>query len=278
MKIETLGFKKAGHNFPLDWLAAIVNRRPTALGLVVQDPNGKNGPELSVIHEACTPSMKQLEEFQKNAHDYNALAYFGELGSKFNPEDIGPFIIKDGNNQPFMALGFDGDFPGSADLKSGRTDAYNIASKNIIPTIVEVCEAAGGDIDKIMEILRDERLNTSFLEHVGHRGVLTIFPLEGDPIWLGKNELGEVYDWGQISNRHGFDDVKQDPEPVAETKKFAGFSFGKKAESSPLPLPKDVATKGTQPRKLVPEVRADGKNLPQPVKLPDWVHKNEDKR
>lgn len=283
MKIETLMTKKAGFNFPVELMAAIVSRRPTAIGFVVQDGTGKT-PELSVIHEAATPSVAQLEEFQRNAHDFNAMAYFGELGSKFNPEDIGPFIIKDGNGQPFMAVGLEGDFNGHTDLKSGRTEAYNLASKFIIPTLVEVCEYAGGDLEKIMATLNDDRLNESFLEHVGHRGVLTIFPLEGDPIWFGKNEIGGTYDWGQTSNRHGFDDVKQEPEKVEEPKKFAGFSFGKKQESSPPALPKeekkvqDAATPGNQPRKLVPEVRSDGKNLPQPVKLPDWVHKNDDKR
>lgn len=276
LKIGTLLTKKPGHTIPVELLAAIINRRPTAFGAVVQD---HESTELSVIHEASTPTMAQLEEFQQNAKDYQAMLYFGELGSKFNPEDIQPFVITDGDGKPFMAIGLEGDFPKHSQPNLGRTDDYNLASEIIIPTILEVCEL-GGEIEKIMSALNDDRFNKKFLEHVAHRGALTILPIEGDPLWLGKNELGNAYDWGQTSNRHGFDDVKQEPvKAEAPKKKFSFGAIGKKQEASPPALPKDVATKGADgPRTSVPEVRSDGKSLPQPVKCPDWIHKNEDKR
>lgn len=275
LKHGTLLTKKTGQLIPVELLAAILNRRPSAFGAVVQDLTGDK-PELSIIHEATTPTMAQLEEFQKNAKDFQAMLYFGELGSKFNPEDIQPLIIRDGDDKPFMAIGLEGDFPKYCE-PADRTEAYNLASKIIIPTILEVCELAGGELDPIIAALNDDRFNKTFLEHVAHRGALTIFPIEGDPINLGKNELGGVYDWGTTSQRHAFDDIKQEPKKV-EAKKGFSFYFDKKQEASPPALPKDVATKGDGPRTSVPEVRADGKNMPQPVKLPDWIHKNDDKR
>lgn len=276
MKIQTHLTKKAGQSIPVELCTILLNRPITAYGFAVQDGTGTS-PELAIKRESGKPTMAALDEFNRLARDFNAMLWFGELGSKFNKEDCGPLTIEDGDGKPFLALGIEGDFAKYADPASGRTDEYNYATKILIPSLIDILNVTGGDWDKMVERLNSDRFNNSdVLPHMAHRGVVTLFPLTGDPIWLGKNELGEAYDWGQVSNRHGFGDVKQEPEKVeVKAKGFSfGGMFGGKKEASPPPAP--AATKTT--KASVPEVRADGKDLPQPIKLPDWVHKNDDRR
>jgi hypothetical protein len=279
MKIQTHLTKKAGHDVPVELLAVILNRPVTAYGFAVQDATGDKA-ELAVKRESGKPTMSALNEFQRLAHDFSAMLWFGELGSKFNKEDCGPLTIEDGDGKPFLALGIEGDFAKYADPASGRTDEYNYAQKILIPSLIDILNVTGGDWDQIVERINSDRFNNSdILPHISHRGVVTLFPLTGDPVWLGKNELGEAYEWGQISNRHGFGDVKQEPTPKVEAKK--GFSFGglmgkKEATASPSPSPSPAEP--VESKTSVPEVRSDGKDLPVPIKLPDWVHKNDDKK
>jgi hypothetical protein len=276
MKIQTILTKRAGFDVPTELLVNILNRKPTAIGMVVQDTSGDK-PSLAIHRESGTPAMGQLNEFQKNAHDLNVMMYFGELGPKFAKEDTQPITIDDGDGKPFLCLGIEGDYPKHALPNSGHTDEYNYATSILIPSLLDILNLTGGDFDKIVERINEDRFNdTNILSQIGHRGSVTIFPLVGEPIWLGKNDMGEAYDWGECSNRHGYGDAKQDPIEQPAPKK-GGFSFGgfsKKTETSPPSSAAAAETKAEVKKTSVPEVSA--KTVA--VKVPDWVHKNDDKR
>ncbi len=278
MKIQTVIGKEPGHVVPSALLSALVKQKPTSFGFAVQctADDGKT-PELSIIREEADPKtlMEKLEMFQENAKDFRALICFGGP-DKFNPEDILPLVLNDGDDKPFMALGLEGDFPKFSEPSSGRTDEFNLASKIIIPSLLEICEMTEGDLSKIVASLGRESFNNNFLAQLGHRGILSILPLEGEFINFGKNELGEVYDWGFTSQRHGFGDAVQEPVKVVEEPKKKSFSFGnKKAVVGPPAPPQDVATAGDAPRTSVPAVAVD---KAAPLKVPPWVHGNENVR
>lgn len=282
MKVQTLLTKKDGFVAPTELLQIILARKPNAFGFAVQDKTGES-PELSIVREKGTPSLAQVQEFFGNAKDFPALVYFGELGDDHPTDDIQPFILRDGDDNPFLAIGFEGDVSKFADPASGHTEEYNFATKIIIPSLLEICEYADGDLEKILAKVNAPLFNDNLLAHLGHRGSLTIMPVDGDPVWLGKNELGEAYDWGQVSNRHGYGDAKQEPAPVAAAPKKNRFSFGSKKEA---PV-QDAATPGTAERTSVlpAGVTAGHGTTADPVKgskeraperPPSWVHKNSD--
>ena len=80
MKIQTHLTKKAGHDIPVELLANILNRQVTAYGFAVQDGTGDK-PELAVKRESGKPTMSALNEFQRLAHDFNAMLWFGVICS-----------------------------------------------------------------------------------------------------------------------------------------------------------------------------------------------------
>lgn len=273
--IQTVITKNAGHVVPKELLELILKKKPNAFGYVVQDGEG-----LSIGREEGTPEMVDLETMNTETVDYRSILTFGWMSEGFNKEDLQPFALYDGE-QPFLAFALEGDFP-KYDTNNGRTQEWNVVSEIIAPSLSDICELTGGDVEKLLAAIGKPMFNNNFLASMHHRGVLKILAPTGDfaPVQF-KNELGEVYDWGTTSQRHGYGDAVQEPAKAEEPKKR--FSFGsKKAEAPSAPkeaAPQDVATKGDAPRTSVPAVKAEAKPTgPMPVRPPDWCHKNDDKR
>lgn len=270
--IQTVITKNVGHIVPKDALQLILAKKPNVFGYVVQDGEG-----LSIGREEGTPEMVDLETMNTETVDFRTILTFGWLDTGFNKEDILPLALYDGET-PFLAFALEGDFP-KYDTNNGRTQEYNLVSEIIAPSLSDICELTGGDVEKLLATLGKPMFNNNFLAAIGHRGVLSILAPTGDFAHFSKNELGEVYDWGTMSQRHGFGDAKQEPVKVEEPKKR--FSFGsKKTEVTPPSLPKDVATKGEGPKTSVPTVKVEAPKTtgPMPVRPPAWCHNNDDKR
>jgi hypothetical protein len=269
--LQTVITKNAGHVVPKELLELILKKKPNVFGYVVQDGEG-----LSIGREEGTPEMVDLEGMNTETVALRSILTFGWLDAGFNKDDILPFAVYDGEN-PFLAFALEGDFP-KYDTNNGRTQEFNLVNEIIAPSLNAICELTGGDVEKLMAAIGKPMFNNNFLAAVGHRGVLSILAPTGDFVNLSKNDLGEVYDWGTTSQRHGLGDVKQEPVQIEEKK--PRFKFGSKPAVAGPAMPKDVATAGTAPRTSVPavkkeEVKATG---PLPVRPPAWCHNNDDKR
>ena len=266
--LQTVITKNAGHIVPVELLALIIAKKPTVFGYAVQDGEG-----LSIGREEGTPLMADLESMNGDTKDFRSQICFGWLEQGFNSEDILPFALYD-EDKPFLSIAIEGDFP-KYDTNNGRTQEFNLLTEIISPALQDICELTDGDIAKLLAALGKPSFNNNFLGHVGHRGILSILPYEGDFVSLSKNELGEVYDWGTVSQRHGYGDAKQEPAPVEA--KMPRFSFGSKKEEAPAVV---GPTKTSVPEVKVTVKPADTatKLSGTPVKPPEWLHSNEDKK
>lgn len=290
MNTQTIVHKAAGHIVPAAFFETLFSKqKPTAMGFSIQDASDDS----LVVHRTNEVlTLEQLNELCEKAKDFNAILTFSTFTETVGEEDIQPFVISDPNETPCFAIHMEGDFSKFCDPASGHSEEYNFATKIIIPTITEMVDDFGGDLDKVMSKLNGELFNTSFLSHVGHRGVINILPIIGDPVLLAKNELGETYEWGTVSQRHTFGDAKQEPAPVEQPKanKVLKWFSGKQPEvvKEVASDPKGQATKGDAPRTSVPAVAANSeqkypakpastaKGTVQAVKPPDWAKRNQD--
>lgn len=281
--LYTVVTKVAGEKIETDYLKLIFDKKPNVFGYAVQDGEG-----LSIGREEGTPDFDALEQMNEETKDMRSMLCFGWLDKGFNIEDIQPFTINDADDKPFLAIGLDGDFP-KYDTNNGRTQEFNLMAEIIAPSLADICELTDGDIAKLMATIGKPMFNNNFLAAVGHRGVLNILPFEGDSFYAGKDVLGgEPFTWGRTSNLHGWGEEKVQ-EVKTEVKK-PRFTFAGKKPAAPPALPQDVATKGEGPKTSVPEVKTVGattvkdvkkeapKAGPAPIRPPDWVHKNDDKR
>lgn len=282
---QTLLHVKAGSLPPDDMLKMLLDKiKPTAFGFCVQNvEQGK--PELAIVREdAKNMGFDELKSLFVNAKDYPITVYLASLADGYNPEDIQPFTINDGDDKPFMAIFLEGTMTGAHDEPKDHTEQYNLVNGLLIPTITEWCNDFEGDLDKINAKLRGDLFNKNFLSQIGHRAVLQIMPLEGDIINLGKNELGEIYEWGSLSQRHGYGDAIQEPVAVSPPAKKGFWGGSKKTTENPpgVHTVKDAATPGTADRhKSDSALPAKPRESQTPdvqtaAKVPAWLHKNDD--
>lgn len=284
---QTLLHVKAGSLPPDDLLELLLSKKPNAFGFTVQCvEDGK--PDLAVVREDATNmALSELKQLFVNAKDQPISVWLGNLNAGYDPEDIQPFLIRAGEDNIFMTIMLEGDIIGNTDPKE-HTEQYNYVNGILIPKIVEWCEDFEGDLDKITKKLTGDTFSKEFMMHVGHRAVLHIIPLEGDPVNLGKNDLGfEDEDWGWITQKHGYGDVKAEPEPVAAPKQR--FWGGKKPDNAVIgkdgkPIHDagtSVPASGQKSEQNYPakaKEAGDKNGAPPPIvtKPPAWCRSNDD--
>lgn len=216
----------AGHLPPDDLVRHVLKKvQPNAFGFSVQSvEDGK--PDLAISREGAGLEFDNIKTLCTNAKDHDIFVYLAKLPSSYNPDDIQPFVINDGDNNPFISIYLEGDILGTPE--EGHTEHYTYANGILIPKIAEWCEDFDGDLDKITAKLTGETFKKEFMMHVGHRAVLGIMPCDGDPIVISKNDLGtEPEDWGWVSMRLGFGDKVAEPVKVeAAAPKKNKFSWG----------------------------------------------------
>lgn len=232
MNEATIIWKKAGHTIDDRYLLRVLKDRPSAIGTVV-----RMNDDLVVSHDRGVPDLETMKKAIEAARDFETMLWLAKIVDQdpLKQEDIQPFVFEqDGKN--LLAIMVEGDFPKFAKPQSGTTDEGHFASDVIIPTLNDIAELANGDWDKFMEKLHGGLFEKQIMAHVGHRGLLTVMPCIGETMSLAQNELGAEYEWGAVSNHHGFDPKAEEEQAPKEEpkKKFSFFSGKSKAEETPV--------------------------------------------
>ena len=288
---QTIVHVKAGHQAPMQLMSCILAKKPNVWGVAIQDVEA-DGPELAIQREDATNlTIDDIKTLMENAKDRPLTMYFGKLKDGYHLDDIQPFIINDGNDQPFITVFIEGTVVNN-DEPAERTEQANFADKIIIPQILEWCADFEGDLDKITKKIGSEIFNNNLMAHVGHRAVIHIMPFDGEVITISKNELGEDdAEWGFTSQHHDYKAVKEQEPKAAEPEKKNKF-FAKKSTPTAAAAPakkdnppgvhtvgattvidtkvRDAATPGTEDRPVT------GKAEPLVMRVPSWLHKNGD--
>lgn len=242
---------KGGYLPPDDLLQHLLAKlKPNTFGCAIQNsyvPDGEKDavPDLAIIKEDA-PEFDDIKRVLVNAKkegNFPVTMWLGSLNSKYNPDDIQPYVLEDPETkEAFIALFLEGTLVGHDDPKD-RIEQYNYINGILMPKINDFCHAVEGDFAKIDAFLRKDSFNKEFLMHVGHRAVLQIVPKVGDPVPFGKNKLGgEPFEWGWVSQLMGYGDAKvQEPEVkkslVATAAARFGGGWGKKTTSVPSTQP-----------------------------------------
>jgi hypothetical protein len=269
---------KAGTLPPEKLLAAILAKKPTAFGYAVQNVYEKK-PDLAITRDAVDGLKIEevLSLLNGDAKDWPITLYFGMLKKGFNPEDIQPFVIQDGDGNDFISLFLEGTIVGHDEPKE-RTEQFNLVNGVLIPKILEWCDDFEGDIEKISAKFKGKVFRDDFMTHIGHRAILHVLPVTGDTVNLGTNEMGGEYDWGWTTQTLDFDKVVEQKETSASKPRF-GFRGGTTAAATSVPAsppPKDTAVKNSN---AVGSRPAQAQVTGAPVmaaRPPAWVHRNED--
>lgn len=202
MNTETIVHVKPGHVAPEEYLALVSAKCPTVFGFAGREKDGK------LVCESMThiPTMTELKELNETLKDSHLLMFFANYPKAVLPDDIQPWSLNDGAEPPrhFLLMMFEGKFDKYADLNGDHTSAFNVSDEIVFPRLEKAFNDSDKDIAKFLESLRQSSIQRSLSNSFDGRGVFVFLGETGDPISFGTNDVGAEYEWGTVSNTHGY--------------------------------------------------------------------------
>lgn len=228
-------WNKAGETIDRAYLEKVLGTNPNAVGIAVKHP--KEG--LVITKGTKVPSIDELMGMLEHAKDFEAGLWMAHIvEDQLKDKNLQPFVLKDPEGNPMMAVFIEGDFPKFTLPGTDTTEELNMLQKAIGPVLMDNMELAKGDFSNFLDRLSSETFEANVSGHIGHRGALVFFPKEGDPISIATNELGREFDWGATSQYLGYDpDAVKEQEPKKSS--GWGFDFGAKAEETAPKAPEE---------------------------------------
>lgn len=239
MNLATIVSVKAGHTVPRAYLELVLKNCNVA-GFAIQE-DGK----LTTDQNDVPPNIDDVLSLDEESKDCNRTYYFGNFGEGFNSDDVQPFVMRVGedDSEDILAIFAEGDFPGYTQ-ENGRSDEYNLMEEIILPTLMQSYEHCEGDLDKFFAGLDNKLFKKNLLNTGSHRCVFQFVPSSGDPVAIGNNDLGGEFEWGAVSQLHGYSEGKA--APAAPAKK-GWWNRGSKATSTPAPKKEEEAKPDAAP-------------------------------
>lgn len=265
MNTSTIIHLPPGRTADTAFLAEAVVKFPTVFGFAFQQDN-----QLEEEVHAKAWKAEEIQEILEYAKDGHRVIMMGNWPNAKLPEDIQPYVLRDTQDQPILAMFMEGDFAGYAGIQEGHTDEYNVSDEVVFPRIEKAWKDADCDFDKFVEELRGGAVARTLKNSFKHRGYFLLLPRVGDPIIIAENEIGATYSWGSASNVEGLS--YKEAAPAAEVKEGGNLSFldrmrGKKASAEPVVTPPPVPpVKPVENKPGLPGVKPTSTPAATPVK------------
>lgn len=160
-------------------------------------------------------TKEDIQAFLKEHNDSPALIVLGD-GADSSPDDHQPFvIIDDGGNpaKPILVAAIEGEFNSHAKAGSTHSPEFFVAKTALVPLIAPAYEAYNKSIGKVMEELGVQMVANGLKNLPSGRGSVVVMANTGRLMAFAKE--GKAYQWGWVSDTHGFlDGVHEIKEPV----------------------------------------------------------------
>lgn len=270
---ETILHRTPGKTVPREFVDWLLTKNKSGFGYAIQD-----GEELIIDGSHSMPTADDFMAIQSKIEpDKHSVFFFCDDPDPagYNIDDICPFPINtevNGESAPFIAVFMEGDFPRGYPVNN-HTDCYNLFDEIVGPTLTDNAERFEGDVGKILSKMDSELTRKTLNGTISHRGHFLFMAATGDPIRYGiengPSPIEASYDWGWVSNTHGYEEAKeQAPAPkedktpaVSKKKKFSMFG-GAKEEAPKVDTEVQNDTPAQKPS--VPEVKPKVDTPPQP--------------
>lgn len=274
MNTATIITVKSGQVPPLDFMKLVLEKNKTMAGFAIQDAeNGKN--ILTSDAFATVPSLEEVMELLEGSKEQNRMLFFGNLDGEAKTQDLQPFVLKFGEDD-ILAYCVEGDFNQFSNSKTELTETANFNHELLMPSLAKILKYSDGDVEKLYGELTDDLTAKQLINSMGHRGVITFMPVSGNMSAIGKNELGNEFDWGTTSQTHGFGDADQTPVSTGKVgwwKKTKEAVVGEKVETKPVEAKKEeVKTPITAVHNKPPVHEEPKLNVDMPAPLNDKGH------
>lgn len=225
--------KKAGQLIPTEFLEVALKNNVGAGGFIIQDKE-ENGDGCLITDRVFdkSPTLQQLNDLQTEYKEQPMLLWLGN--GQFSEQSAQPFVLSSSEGPDVLACMFEGDFSKYVDTKSPETEEYAVFQKVVEPLLLKAWKYSEGTYESFIGEL-DATFEQSLMNAASHRCVFAFMPVTGDTIAFGNNELGEVYDWGTVSNKYDY--APGSAAAQAPAKKKGWFNRSKAEAPAAAPTP-----------------------------------------
>lgn len=237
-KAEVIVRKYADKLIVNGYLKKVFELQPSVVGIAKLDKVDDNLTlRIGADHEDI--NIENFERAQKELQKEDVLFHFGHVPLSFdNPETLQPFVLYALDDaaedpEPAVVTFIEGNFPDFEKDAGDHSVEYMVFREFLKPFFDKLMAEAGGDWGKLLENLENDKVSRRSLDNLcTGRGAITLLGIEGKgPITFGTNPQFKQFDWGQVSNHLGFEDVVVAPSVGARLNKKAAQLFSLKSSN-----------------------------------------------
>lgn len=250
---------------PSAYITKLTDKYKTGFGFAMIDNNSIQmmGVKASELKSPMTLATA-FEETQKAFKDSTILFHCLSADAPLPADEMQPFTLVIKDKQPVVVAALEGGFITFDRPGTNHTNEYHAVNsflkEEIQATFTEAEGATLNDkLDKMLEMLDNPRFRRSLQNILVPRGVITIMTQNDKILSFAKNETGQSYDWGEVSDKM---DYVEETAPAAA----AGPTFAEKlaamAKGTPVDEPSTIPKPASVPA-IPPKPDVEPHNIPK---------------
>lgn len=198
-----LVFKHKGKAIPEAYIKAILDTEPSCSGSLLS-VSIQGQPDLWRTAVTGTPTMEEMQEFNKELGEYPGFMWFGDYQEGFNEEDLQPFVLlDDGKDNPLLGAFLVGDYPGHVRTGSSHPAEFHAALEVIRPKVLKIYNLVGQDFKKLTDELSDPVFARDMTLYNTGKGGIVLMASSGQ-IFSYLTGAKDSFDWGWTTNNLGY--------------------------------------------------------------------------
>lgn len=217
MSSGTFIVKNKDHLIPKTLLEKLVALYPSAWGSAAVATDGT----IQCDGLLGAPTVETLDEIQNGLKPFKVLFCLHNFNQASSIDDVQPFVmLTDDKDNPCLLFAMDGDFSGYA-LTDDPHDPAVYAAQNLRTLLEPIQRIAKGDMKEVGDYIDNPGFVDSLFKHnVAKEGAAFCFVLpNGDFVTKQNSEHFGQFDWGQVSNKHGYFEGEAKAADTAEAPK-----------------------------------------------------------
>lgn len=184
---------------PKDLLDHLLKEYPSCTGMAT----ASNGV-LQAEGYTDAATTEAVQSVIKRFADQPLAMFFGNFPKGYKEDDIPPHIILGDDANPQLVAFAEGDFPNYHKKESGHADSFFACINFLRPKMRKLSMSLGDDIKKVLAEMKDPLFKQEMENIISGTGTITFMASTGEICTFAKQPLQTGFDWGWVSNPHGF--------------------------------------------------------------------------
>jgi hypothetical protein len=214
MSSGTIVVVKPGHKMDPEYRVKLLEENPIHVNVAVTD---KKTVEVQSINSNELDLLTSLSAVEEAFKDHLLIVRASNEEVVSGEEQ--PFeLIIDKEGKPLLVAFVEGEFTKYASPEATLSPEATFVENWLADKVNTMYASCGRDIHKLMNLLDVASFQEEARKHMEPRGVVVFFSTDNSVVYLAKSNgnFGK-FDWGEVSNTHGYTEAKKVPDNPAGT-------------------------------------------------------------